>query len=201
MRIEHWWFTARLRLRSILRGRRVERELDEELQFHLECKIEEGITNGLSPKEARYVAMRAMDGLERRKEEMGDMRRIHWLTDFLDDVRYAFRSLRRTPGLTAFVVLTLALGIGMTSGTFSMVDALIFRPYPVPHPSGVVSLVSTTHDNGFENFSYREFLDIRGKTKSYDGVIANADMEAVGFSAEPADTARVRGGMMVSGNY
>src|SRR5216684_1935961 len=145
--------------------------------------------------------MRAMDGLEQRKEEMRDMRRIHWLTDFLDDAHFAIRSLRRTPGLTAFVVITLALGIGMTSGTFSMVDALIFRPYPVPHPSGVVTLVSTTHDSSFDDFSYREYLDIRGKTKSYDGVIANADMEAVGFSAEPAATPRIKGGMMVSGNY
>ena len=82
-----------------------------------------------------------------------------------------------------------------------MVDALIFRPYPVPHPSGVVTLVSTTHDSSFDDFSYREYLDIRGKTKSYDGVIANADMEAVGFSAEPAATPRIKGGMMVSGNY
>jgi predicted permease len=201
MRMEHWWFTARLRLRSILLRNRVERELDEELQFHLEHKIEEGIAKGLSPREARYRAMRAMDGLEQRKEEMRDMRRIHWLTDFLDDAHYAIRSLRRTSGLTAFVVITLALGIGMTSGTFSMVDALIFRPYPVPHASGVVTLVSTTHDSSFDNFSYREYLDIRGKTKSYDGVIANADMEAVGFSAELSATPRVRGGMMVSGNY
>jgi macrolide transport system ATP-binding/permease protein len=192
MRMEHWWFTARLRLRSILRRHRVEQELDDELEFHLENKIEEGIANGLSPREARYRALRAMDGLEQRKEEMRDMRRIHWLTDFLDDAQYAIRSLRRTPGLTAFVVITLALGIGMTSGTFSMVDALIFRPYPVPHPSGVVTLVSTTHDNGFDDFSYREYLDIRGKTKSYDGVIANADMEAVGFSAEPGATPRGR---------
>ena len=199
--MEHWLLTARLRLRSILRFTRVEQELDEELQFHLEHKIEEGIAQGLSPKEARYAALRAMDGLEQRKEEMRDMRRIHWLTDFLDDARYAIRSLRRTPGLTAFVVITLALGIGMTSGTFSMVDALIFRPYPVPHPSNVVTLVSTTHDSSFEDFSYREYLDIRDKTKSYDGVIAHADMEAVGFSAEPGATPRVRGGMMVSGNY
>ena len=119
MRMEHWWFTARLRLRSILRRRQVERELDEELQFHLEHKIEEGIADGLSPKEARYRAMRAMDGLEQRKEEMRDMRRIHWLTDFLDDVRYAIRSLRRTPALTALVAITLALGIGMTVGGLS----------------------------------------------------------------------------------
>jgi predicted permease len=201
MRMEHWWFTARLRMRSILLGRRVERELDEELQFHLEHKIEEGIADGLSPKEARYAAMRAMDGLEQRKEEMRDMRRIHWLTDFLDDARFAIRSLSRTSGLAAFVVITLALGIGMTAGTLSMVDALIFKPYPVPHPSGIVTLVSTTHDSSFDDFSYREYLDIRGKTKSYDGVIANADMEAVGFSAEPAATPRIKGGMMVSGNY
>jgi macrolide transport system ATP-binding/permease protein len=201
MRMEHWWFTTRLRLRSILRGRRVERELDEELQFHLEHKIAEGIANGLSPKEARYAAMRAMDGLEQRKEEMRDMRRIHWLTDFLDDARFAIRSLHRTSGLTAFVVITLALGIGMTSATFSMVDALIFRPYPVPHSSDIVTLASTTHDSNLDDFSYREYLDIRDKTKSYVGVIANADMEAVGFSAEPGATPRVRGGMMVSGNY
>src|SRR5713101_625474 len=201
MRPQHWLYTIPLRLRSLFRRRHVEQELNEELQFHLEHKIEEGIANGLSPKEARYAAMRAMDGLEQRKEEMRDMRHIHWLTDFLDDAHYAIRSLRRTSGLPAFVVITLALGIGMTSATFSMVDALIFRPYPVPHPSGVVTQVSTTHDSSFDDFSYREYLDIRGRTKSYDGVIANADMEAVGFSAEPAATPRIKGGMMVSGNY
>ena len=201
MRMEHWWFTAPLRLRSILRGGRVERELDEELQFHLEHKIEEGIANGLSADEARYAALRAMDGLDQRKEEMRDARRIHWLTDFVDDVRYAMRSLRRTPGLAAFVVITLALGIGMTTTPFSMLDALIFRPYPVPHPGNVVTLVSTSRDNSFDSFSYREYLDIRSRTKSYDGVIANGGVEAVGFSAEPGATPRVRGGVMVSGNY
>jgi predicted permease len=201
MRMEHWWFTVPLKLKAILRGRKAEHELDEELKFHLERKIEEGIANDLSPKEARYAAMRAMDGLEQRKEQMRDMRGLHWLTDFVDDVRYAIRSLQRTPGLAVFVVLTLALGIGMVSSTFSMVDAVIFRPYPVPHPSGVVTLVSTTHDSSVDNFSYREYLDIRDKTKSYDGVIANKDMEAVGFSAEPGATPRVKGGMLVSGNF
>jgi predicted permease len=201
MRLKHWWFTAPLRLKSIFRGRRVEQELDEELQFHLEQKIEEGIAEGLSPEEARDRALRAMGGLEQRKEEIRDTRRIHWLTDFLADVRYATRSLRRTPGLTAFVVITLALGIGMTATPFSMLDALIFRPYPVPHPGDVVTLVSTSHDNRFDSFSHREYLDIRDHTKSYDGVIANTPVGAVGFSADPGATPRVRGGMMVSGNY
>ncbi|MEX0879966.1 MAG: ABC transporter permease [Thermoanaerobaculia bacterium] len=199
--MEHWWFTAPLRLRSILRRRRVERELDEELQFHLEQKIEEGIADGLSPDEARDRAMRAMGGLDQKKEEMRDMLRIHWLTDFVDDVRYAIRSLRRTPGLTAIVVITLALGIGMTVTPFSMLDALIFRPYPVPHPRDVVTLVSTSHDNSFDSFSYREYLDIRDHTKSYDGVVANAPLGTVGFSAEPGATPQVQGGMLVSGNY
>lgn len=201
MRPQHWLYTIPLRIRSLFRRRDVEQELNEELQYHLEQKIEQGIARGLSPKEARYAAMRAMDGLEQRKEEIRDLRRIHWLTDFLDDVRYGIRSLRRSSGLAGFVVMTLAMGIGMVSATFSMVDALIFRPYPVPHPSGVVTLVSTTHDDNFGSFSYREYLDIRDRTKSYDGVIAFADMQAVGFSAEPTATPRIKGGMMVSGNY
>src|SRR5450432_4872963 len=101
MRIEHWWFKAPLRWKSIFRRRRIENELDEELQFHLDHKIEEGVAEGLSPEEARYRALRAMGGLDQRKEQIRDTRGIHWLTDLVDDLRYAFRSLRRTPGLAA----------------------------------------------------------------------------------------------------
>ncbi len=201
MRFEHWWFTAPLRLKSIFRRRRVENELDEELTFHLEHKVEEGIAEGLSPEEARYRALRAMGGLEQKKEEIRDARHIHWLTDFADDVRYAVRSLRRTPGLAVFVVVTIALGIGMTATPFSMLDALIFRPYPVPHPGDVVTLVSTSRDNAFDPFSYREYLDIRDRTKSYEGVVANVPLLAVGFSAERDATPVVKGGLLVSGNF
>lgn len=201
MRIQHWWFTAPLRLRSIFRRRRVERELEEEMRFHLEHKIDEGIAQGLAPEEARYRALRAMGGLEQRKEEMRDMRRVHWLTDFADDARYALRGLRRTPGLTAFVVITLALGIGMTTTPFSMVDALVFRPYPVPDPGEVVTLVSVSREDAFGSFSYREYLDIRDHTRSYAGVVASTITRSVGFSADPRATPQVKGGIMVSGNY
>jgi predicted permease len=201
MKMEHWWFTAPLRLKAIFRRGRAEQELDEELQFHLEKKIEEGVAEGLSPEEARMRALRAMGGLDLRKEEIRDTRRIHWLTDFLDDVRYAFRSLRRTPGLSAFVVVTIALGIGMTATPFSMLDALIFRPYPIPRPGDVVTLVSTSRDNAYDSFSYREYLDLRDQTKSYDGVVANAGLQSVGFAARPGETPQVRGGLLVSGNY
>ena len=201
MNLERLLHTLPLRLKSIFRGSVVEREMDEELRFHLEHRIEEGIAAGLSPVDARLAALRAMDGLDLRREQIRDARRIHWLTDFVDDVRYALRSLRRTPGLTAFVVLSLALGIGMSTASFSMVDGLIFRPYPVPRPVDIVDIVSTTRDNAFDAFSYREYLDIRRGTKSYDDVVASTGLLPVGFSAEPGATPRVRAGMLVSGNY
>jgi macrolide transport system ATP-binding/permease protein len=175
--------------------------LREEIAEHLALQTAENLRAGLSPVEARRQAMLKFGGVEAMKQDYRAERGLLFIENLLQDVHYAIRSLRRTSGLTAFVVITLALGIGMTSATFSIVDALIFRPYPVPHPSDIVTLASTTHDSNLDDFSYREYLDIRDKTKSYDGVIANADMEAVGFSAEPGATPRVRGGMKVSANY
>ena len=189
------------RLANLATRRAQDDRLREEIEGHIALQTAENLRAGLSPVEARRQAMLKFGGVEAMKQDYRAKRGLPFVENFVQDVRFALRSLRRTPGLTAFVVITLALGIGMTSATFSMVDALIFRPYPVPHPSGVVTLVSTTHDSPFDDFSYREYLDIRDKTKSYDGVIANADMEAVGFSAEPRTTPRIKGGMMVSGNY
>ena len=201
MNLQHLLYTVPLRFRSIFRRAQVERELQEELRFHLDRKTEEGIARGLPPQEARLAALRAMDGLEQRKEQMRDARRVHWLTDFVDDARYAVRTLRRTPGLTAFVVVTLALGIGMSAAAFSMVDGLILRPYPVPRPHDVVDLVSTARDDAFDDFSYREYLDIRRLAASYDGVVANTEVMPVGFGAEPGAIPRIKAGMLVSGDY
>ncbi len=189
------------RLANFATRRRDEQRLREEIEEHIALQTAENIRAGLSPVEARRQARLKFGAVEAMKEDYRAARGLQFVENVAQDVRFAIRSLRRTPGLTLFVVITLALGIGMTSATFSMVDALIFRPYPVPHPSGLVTLVTTTHDSSFEDFSYREYLDISGQAKSYDGVIANTDMEPVGFSAEPGATPRVRGGMMVSGNY
>jgi macrolide transport system ATP-binding/permease protein len=189
------------RLANFATSRAQDERLREEIDEHIALQTDENIRAGMSPVEARRQAMLKFGGVEAMKEDYRAARGMLFVENFVQDVRFALRSLRRTPGLTAFVVITLALGIGMTSGTFSMVDALIFRPYPVPHPSSVVTLASTTRDSSFDDFSYREYLDIRDKTKSYDGVVASADMEAVGFSAEPGVTPRIKGGMMVSGNY
>ena len=201
MRIQHWWFTLPLRLRSIFRHREVEQELEEELRFHLEHQIEEGIAKGLSPREARRRALIAMGGPEQRRDDIRDARRLNWLTELVADLRFAGRSLRRTPTLTGLVVITLALGIGMTATPFSMVDALIFRPYPVPDPARVVTLVGTTRDNPVDHFSYREYVDIRERTKSYTGVVAQTAVRSVAFAADANATPRVEGGVLVSGNY
>ena len=94
MRAEHWWVTLPLKLKALLHRGQLDHELDEELQFHLEHKIEEGIAAGLSPEDARHAALRAMEGLEQKKEEVRELRGVGWLTDFLDDVRYAIREPR-----------------------------------------------------------------------------------------------------------
>jgi hypothetical protein len=144
--------------------------------------------------------MRAMG--RPRPAQGGDTRRApHWLTDFFADLRFALRSLRRTPGLAALVVVTLAVGIGMTATPFSMLDALIFRPYPVPDPHAIVTLMSTSRDDPYELLSYREYRDIRDQTVSYDGVVANNTPSAVGFAAWSRETPHICGAMLVSGNY
>jgi hypothetical protein len=91
---------------------------------------EENIRAGKSPEEAQRAARIELGGIEQVKEQVRDVRTGAFLDSLLQGVRFALRQIRRTAGLTAFVVITLALGIGMTSAIFSMVDALIFRPYP-----------------------------------------------------------------------
>ena len=193
--------SLRFRISTLFHSSELNAELDDELRSHIQHRADDLERSGIPRSQAARRARIEFGGVVRYKEESREASGVAFLESLLQDVRFAIRSLRRTSGVTAFVAITLALGIGMTSATFSMVDALIFRPYPVPHASAVVTLVSTTHDSNFDDFSYREYLDIRDKTKSYDGVIAYADMQAVGFSAEPGAAPRVRGGMMVSGNY
>ena len=85
MPVRHWIYTVPLRLRSIFRRSQVEGELDEEFRFHLELRIEQEIAAGRTPEEARYVALRAMDGIEQRKEECRDMRHVNFIDDLIRD--------------------------------------------------------------------------------------------------------------------
>src|ERR1043165_4878931 len=132
MRIEHWIYALPLRLRSLLRRNRVEQDLDEELEYHLERKIDEYLAQGLPPAQARQAALRDMDGLTQRKEECRDMRRVNLIEETVQDLRYAFRVLAKSPGFAAVAVLTLALAMGANSVVFGMLNALILRPLDLP---------------------------------------------------------------------
>src|SRR3984885_1894941 len=113
------------RLASFTTRRAQDERLKEEIEEHIALQTAENIRAGLSPVEARRQALLKFGGVEAIKQDYRARRGLPFVENVVQDVHFALRSLRRTPGLTAFVVITLALGIGMTSATFSMVDALI----------------------------------------------------------------------------
>src|ERR1700741_4944529 len=101
MRFEHWIYTLPLRLRSLVRRGQVEGELDEELRYHLERQIEENVARGMTAEEARFAALRAMGGVEQRKEECRDARRVGFLEDLARDVRHGVRTMLKDRWFTA----------------------------------------------------------------------------------------------------
>jgi putative ABC transport system permease protein len=159
MRIEHWRYTIPLRLRSLFGRRRVEEELNEELQSHIDQKAEQYIAQGMSAEEARRAALRDMDGLDQHKEECRDLRGVFFIEDFLKDVRFGLRQLRRNPGFTIVAVITLALGIGANTAIFSYVDAVILRPLPYPYPEQIVLVREQSRDEGWSEISAPDFID------------------------------------------
>jgi predicted permease len=198
MRPERWLHTVPPRVRSLLHWTRADRELDEELRDHLDCKTEHYIHEGMAPAAARRQALLDMGGIERTKEYCRDARGFGWAQDFARDLRYALRMLRRAPGFATIAVLTLALGIGANTAVFSMVDAVLLRSFPYRHPDrlALVFDVPIRRPDATSGISYRDFTDIREHSRAFSEIAGNAfhDLTVTGVG-EPfiVNTAAVTG--------
>src|SRR5215472_13514596 len=160
MRPEHWLYTIPLRLRSSFRWAQADNELDDELRDHLGRKTEEYVAKGMAPEEARRRARLDLGGVEQTKEKCRDERRVTWIQDFVQDLRFAVRMLRKSPGFATVAILTLAIGIGGTSAVFSVVDRILFRSLPYPQDRRLVSfglLAPIERDEFMLGSSYIDF--------------------------------------------
>ena len=182
MRPEHWLYTIPLRLRSLFRWAQADRELDDELRDHLERKTEEYVAKGMAPEEARRHARLELDGIEQTKEKCRDARRVNWIQDLSQDVRYGFRMLRKSPGFTTVAVFTLALGIGANTAIFSLVDAVLLRMLPVQKPEQLFRLTSVDKEGRInDSFSYPTFKLLAANNQTLSGLIAFHPLRSVDF--------------------
>ena len=127
-------------LGRLLRGGRMERELDRELRDHIERQVADHVSAGMNDAEARRRARLEFGGLEGVKEECRDARGTRLVSDLAQDLRYGLRMLRKSPGFTFVAIASLALGIGANTAIFTLVDSLILRALPVRDPSSLVRL-------------------------------------------------------------
>lgn len=156
-RLRGWW----KRIRATVRPGDADREMTDEMRFHLEMQIEQNVLAGMSPAEAKRVARLAFGGVERFKEEVRGGRGFPWLESVMRDVRLAVRGLGRSPAFAATAVLTLALGIGAAATIFAVVDAVLLRPLPFDAPDRLIHIWETNPEGSDFSASDPNYLDFR----------------------------------------
>ncbi|UCC73151.1 MAG: ABC transporter permease [Gemmatimonadota bacterium] len=186
-----WMVYAVEAFNALFRRGRVEAELEEEVRFHLEMEIEKNLRAGMTPEEARRVALLRFGGVEQVKEEVREESGVRWLEDMLMDLRYAARQLRRNPAFTAVAVLTLALGIGANTAVFSVLHSVILSPLGYHEPGRLVRIYQSHRTYGTDVWvSGPAFLDYREQLEGVESVTAMYNYREMGFTLTGAGSAR-----------
>lgn len=183
------------RARVLLFRAREERELDEEIRFHLDMEAEHQRGSGVDAAEARRRGMIAFGGAERIKEEVRDARGTRLLEESAGDVRWSVRTLRRSPRFSLVAIVTLALGIGGTTAVFSAVDAVLLEPLPYSQPGQLVRLYQYTdgYPNGHTFVTDAHFREFQRDLATFSGLAAVYDYSAQGADIGGNDgTERIR---------
>jgi putative ABC transport system permease protein len=196
MRPEHWVYTIPLRLRSLFRRAQADQELDVELRDHLERRTEEYLAKGMGPGQAQRRARLDLGGIEQTKEKCRDARRVNWIQDFVQDLRFGVRTLRKYPGFAAAAVLVLALGIGANTAVFSVVNGVLLKPLSYRDPDRIVTLsnFSTGREAATalsEPVSIPDFQDWHDQSSSFEAMAYYSSREKAVIRRSTAEYARV----------
>jgi predicted permease len=142
------------RVSSLFRRRQLDADLEDELQAHVELAVQENLRRGMAADEARTAALRSFGGVTQTRENYRAQRGLPWLEQIGRDVRFALRQLRKSPGFTITAILTLTLGLGANTAVFSLINALLLRPLPVPKADELVVLRMDSDNDGKRGPNY-----------------------------------------------